>query len=55
MAVIANCVVGLLKCDGINEKLREGLLLADAAISNCVLGLLISYDGDIKPRLGFAH
>lgn len=53
MAAIANCVVGLLKCDGSNVKLPEGWLLAEAAISKCVLGLLISYDNDIDLRFGF--
>jgi len=47
--------VGLLKRDGSNIKLSEGLLLAEAAISNCVLGLLISYDSDIEPRFEFAN
>jgi hypothetical protein len=42
MAAVPNCVVGLLKYDGSNVKLHEGLLLAQEAISNCVLGLLIS-------------
>ena len=32
IVVIPNCVVGLLKCDDNNVKLREGLLLAEAAI-----------------------
>jgi hypothetical protein len=62
MAVIADCVVGLLKCDGSNEKLMRQYqsafwvcLLATTAISNYVLGLLISYDSDIKLRFGFTY